>query len=56
MLTEDFKKDKNNSFKEIQENTCKQIEALKSKHQNPLKNYRKAQPKRWSNWTKPSRS
>ena len=29
MMIEDFKKDINNSLKEIQENTCKQVEALK---------------------------
>ena len=29
MLMEDFKKDTNNSLKEIQENTSKQVEALK---------------------------
>jgi hypothetical protein len=42
MRTEDFK----NSLKEIQENTGKQVEALKRKHKNPLKNYRKTQPNR----------
>ena len=31
MPVEDFKKDTNNSFKEIQENTCKQVKALKKK-------------------------
>jgi hypothetical protein len=34
MMVEDIKKDFNNSLKEIQENTAKQVE-------NPLKNYRK---------------
>jgi hypothetical protein len=29
MVIEDFKKDINNSLKEIQENTCKQQEAIK---------------------------
>ena len=43
MMIEDFKKDINNSLKEIQENTGKQLEALKEETQNPLKNYRKAQ-------------
>jgi ClpP class serine protease len=33
MLVEDFKKDINNSFKEIQENTGKQVEALKEETQ-----------------------
>ena len=37
MLVEDFKKDINNSLKEIQENTDKQVEALKDKTQKPLK-------------------
>ena len=41
MLIEDFKKDINNALKEIQENTGKQIEALKEETQNSLKNYRK---------------
>jgi hypothetical protein len=35
MLVEDFKKDINNSFKEIQENT--QVEALKEETQKSLK-------------------
>jgi hypothetical protein len=43
---EDFKKDINNSLKEIQENTGKQVEALKEETQNPLKNYRKTQSNR----------
>ena len=38
MMIEDFKKDINNFLEEIQENTGKQIEALKRKHKNPLKN------------------
>jgi polyhydroxyalkanoate synthesis regulator phasin len=37
MLVEDFKKDINNSLKEIQENTAKQVEALKEETQNSLK-------------------
>jgi gas vesicle protein len=41
MMIEDFKKDINNSLKEIQENTGKQLEALKEETQNLLKNYRK---------------
>ena len=32
-MIEDFKKDLNNSFKEIQENTGKQVEALKEEIQ-----------------------
>jgi hypothetical protein len=43
MMIEDFKKVINNSLKEIQENTGKQLEALKRKHKKPLKNYRKTQ-------------
>ena len=37
MMTEDSKKDMNNSLKTIQENTCKQVEALKEKTQKSLK-------------------
>jgi predicted nucleic acid-binding Zn-ribbon protein len=37
MMTEDFKKDINNSLKEIQEKTGKQLEALKEETQKPLK-------------------
>jgi vacuolar-type H+-ATPase subunit H len=37
MMIEDFKKDINNSLKEIQENTSKQLEALKEKTQKSLK-------------------
>jgi FtsZ-binding cell division protein ZapB len=33
MVIEDFKKDINNSLKEIQENTCKQVEALEEETQ-----------------------
>jgi hypothetical protein len=33
MLVEDFKKDINNSLKEIQENTAKQVEGLKEEAQ-----------------------
>ena len=39
MMIEDVKKDINNSLKEIQENTGKQLEALKEETQKkPLKN------------------
>jgi hypothetical protein len=41
MLVEDFKKGINISLKEIQENTAKQVEALKRKHKIPSRNYRK---------------
>jgi hypothetical protein len=37
MLIEDFKKDINNSLKEIQENTAKQVELLKEETQKSLK-------------------
>jgi hypothetical protein len=37
MLVEDFKKGINNSLKEIQENTAKQIEALKEETKKSLK-------------------
>ena len=37
MMIEDFKKDINNSLKKIQENTAKQVEALKEETQKSLK-------------------
>ena len=37
MMIEDFRKDVNNSLKEIQENTGKQLEALKEETQKSLK-------------------
>jgi gas vesicle protein len=37
MLVEYFKKDMNNSLKEIQENTAKQVEAIKKEAQKSLK-------------------
>jgi hypothetical protein len=40
-LLENFKKEIDNSLKEIQENVAKQVETLKRKHKNPLKNNRK---------------
>jgi hypothetical protein len=43
MVVEDLKKGINNSLKEIQENTAKQVEALKEKHKNPSRNYRRIQ-------------
>jgi FtsZ-binding cell division protein ZapB len=45
MMVEDIK-DFNNSLKEIQENTAKQVEGLKEEAKNPLKNYRKTLPNR----------
>jgi hypothetical protein len=44
MMIDNFKNDINNAIKEIQENTGKQVEALKEKTQKSLKNYRKTQP------------
>ena len=41
MLTENFKKDINNSLKEIQENTGTQLEALKEETQKSLKQLQK---------------
>ena len=46
IMIEDFKKDINYSHKEIQENTGKQVEALKEQIQNPIKNYRKTNSNR----------
>jgi hypothetical protein len=47
MMMEDFKKEINNSLKEIQENTGKQLETLKEETQkNLLKSYRKTLPNR----------
>ena len=37
MMIEDFKKDMNNFFKEIQKNTGKQVETLKEETQKYLK-------------------
>jgi hypothetical protein len=37
MLVEDFKKDINNTLKEIQESTTKQVELLKEETQKSLK-------------------
>jgi ribosome recycling factor len=41
MMTEDFRKDINNSLKEIQENTGKQVEALKKETEKSLKELQK---------------
>ena len=46
IMVEDLNKDINKSFKEIQENTGKQVGTLKKETQNPLKNYSKIQPNR----------
>jgi hypothetical protein len=37
MLVEDIKKDFNNSWKEIQENTAKEVQVLKGKQENTIK-------------------
>jgi FtsZ-binding cell division protein ZapB len=46
MVIEDFKKDINNSLKEIQKNTDKQLEALKEETQKFLKQFQKTQSNR----------
>ena len=46
MMIEDFKKDINNSLKEIQKNTGKQVEALKEETQKSFKELQEAQPNR----------
>jgi hypothetical protein len=49
MMVEDTKKNFNNSLKEIQENTAKQVEDIKEEAQKSLKNCRKTQPnRRWN--------
>jgi uncharacterized protein Yka (UPF0111/DUF47 family) len=37
MMVEDIKKDFNNSLREMQENTAKEIQVLKEKHENTTK-------------------
>jgi hypothetical protein len=37
MMVEDIKKDFNNSLKEIQENTAKELQVLKEKRENTIK-------------------
>jgi hypothetical protein len=44
MMEEDIKKDFNNSLKEIEENTPKQVEDIKEEAQKSLKDCRKTQP------------
>ena len=51
-----FKEDKNNSLKEIQKNTGKQVKALKKETINPLKKYRKTQSSRSWNCRKHSKT
>jgi len=45
MILQDFKKDINNSLKEIQDNTGKQVEALKEETQKSLKELQKSTTK-----------
>jgi hypothetical protein len=46
MMVEDIKKDFNNTLKERQENTAKQVEDIKEEAQNPLQNCRRTLRKR----------
>jgi hypothetical protein len=46
MMEEDIKKDFNNSLKEIQENTAKQVEDLKDEAKKSINYHRKTQPNR----------
>lgn len=47
MMMEDFKKDTNNTPKEMQDNTGKQVEVLKEETKEiPERNYRKTQRNR----------
>jgi hypothetical protein len=46
MMLVDFRKNINNPLKEIQENTHKQLEAIKKETKNSLGNYRKTQSNR----------
>jgi hypothetical protein len=41
IVVEDLKKGINNSLKEIQENSAKELEALREKHKSPSRNYRR---------------
>jgi hypothetical protein len=50
-MIEDNKKIINNSLKEMQEDTGKQLEALKEEIQKPLKSYEKTQSNRQSKGT-----
>jgi gas vesicle protein len=45
MMVEDIKKDFNNSLKEIQENTAKQVEDLKEEAQKSLKEFQEKMTK-----------
>ena len=52
MTIENFKKDINNSLKEIKENTGKQLEALKEETQNSLKLLQENTTKQVKEWNK----
>jgi hypothetical protein len=41
VVVEDFKTGINNSLNEMQENTDKNVDVLKRKYKNPLRNYRR---------------
>jgi uncharacterized coiled-coil protein SlyX len=56
MLVEDIKKDFNNSLKEIQETTAKQVEDLKEEAQKSLKELQKNTTKQVMYWIKPSKT
>jgi hypothetical protein len=45
-MIEEFKKDINNSLKEIQENKVEDLKEETHTHTKPLKNYRRTQPNR----------
>jgi hypothetical protein len=55
MMMEDFKKDINNSLKEVQENTGKQVETLKEGIQKSLKELQENTTKQVKELNKPSR-
>ena len=55
MMIEDCRKDINNSFKEIQENTGKQVEALKEETQKSLKELQENTIKQMNKGTTSSR-
>ena len=62
MMVEDIKKDFNNSLKEIQENTAKDLQVLKEKHKNTtkqvedLKEKQENTSKQVMEWTKPNKT
>jgi vacuolar-type H+-ATPase subunit E/Vma4 len=52
MMVEDIKKDFNNSLKEIQVNTAKQVEVLKEEAQKSLKELQENTTKKVMEWNK----